>query len=352
MRQQEFEKYLQEHDFMLADIEGVPINVYITYMSGRTYAIGAFNFDEGVVTNQDLWTAKERLKQEMGVTDMHFIIFSNFPLQAQEAFAEDNTHWVYSETRGALAIFEGQPTTFMNLRNILETNPVFSGEVNSERLIQDAVINKKKKKDPDEITPLSYILSVNTWIVILNIAIFFYQQYYGNTEHGLYLISKGSLYTPKVYEEGEWWRVFTSMFMHAGTYHLVGNMACLLIIGYKLERTMGLLWYSVLYLGSGLIGNFLSMIVYAMAGDTLNAVGASGAIFGVVGGLVWYLIFDKRKQARWFFAWIILYFGNSLYQGFKSEGVCNSAHIGGLIGGVLLAWGIYAFRLHRLKRAK
>jgi rhomboid protease GluP len=141
---------------------------------------------------------------------------------------------------------------------------------------------------------------------------------------------------------GQWWRMLTSMFLHFGFFHLAMNMWCLFMLGPLAERVMGRAAFLVLYFGTGLAGSLLSLAVHPI----LVSAGASGAIFGVVGGLVTYLWLKKapldfarvKLQLRSlgiFIAYNILYSLRS--------GVDMMAHVGGLVAGLAIGAMLPAF---------
>lgn len=134
------------------------------------------------------------------------------------------------------------------------------------------------------------------------------------------------------------WRLISATVLHAGVLHLALNMWALWDTGRVAERLYGNLQFLVLYLGSGLAGSIASLF---FAGRTAVSVGASGAIFGVVGALlaaIWLrrgalpapLIRPLRSS-------LLVYVGVSLLLGFTAGGVDNAAHLGGLVAGIALA---------------
>lgn len=162
----------------------------------------------------------------------------------------------------------------------------------------------------------------------------------------IYFITKGNvdLYNllsvnTSAVKSGEIYRLLTGTFMHAGPLylpiHLFFNMYALYIIGTQVENFIGRYRYLIIYLGSAIMGSLLSCVI--LHGDSI---GASGAIFGLMGSLV-YFGYHYR-----------VYFGNilktqiipliifNLLLGFYLSGVDNFAHIGGLIGGVLLTMAV------------
>jgi membrane associated rhomboid family serine protease/TPR repeat protein len=137
---------------------------------------------------------------------------------------------------------------------------------------------------------------------------------------------------------GEWWRLFTCMFVHFGLLHLAFNMWVLWSVGRVIERMYGSLHYALLYVFAGLCGSMASLWWH----PDVNSAGASGAIFGLLGGLLAFVLnpgsgvpatiaAGQRKLGAAFIAY-------NLFSGFAHHGIDNAAHVGGLVGGFLLGW--------------
>lgn len=134
-----------------------------------------------------------------------------------------------------------------------------------------------------------------------------------------------------------YYTLITSMFLHFGFSHLMNNMVMLLVIGYSLESEIGKIRFLLIYLGSGLMGNLVSAWFDVSQGSYAVSAGASGAIFGIVGALLYVAIRNHGRVGEISTRGLVLMAGLSLYYGFTAQGVDNAAHIGGLISGFLLA---------------
>jgi membrane associated rhomboid family serine protease len=144
----------------------------------------------------------------------------------------------------------------------------------------------------------------------------------------------GANYGPLI-ATGEWWRLLTATFLHAGLMHLLFNMIALLSVGAVTERMFGWVSFGVLYLLSGLAGSVVSVYWHPLA----TGVGASGAIFGLYGGLFAYLAVAGRSlpsgptaSLRSGAAIFVLY--NVVFGAMRDE-VDMAAHLGGLVVGAL-----------------
>jgi rhomboid protease GluP len=135
---------------------------------------------------------------------------------------------------------------------------------------------------------------------------------------------------------GQIWRLFTSLFLHAGILHLVFNMFTLLYIGSLLEKLINKNKFILAYLISGIVASVTSLIF----NDKVVSVGASGAIFGIVGVLLMLLIFNKSmfsnisvQKLIIIVSFFVLY---NIFGGFNKQGIDIAAHIGGLFSGIII----------------
>jgi rhomboid protease GluP len=148
------------------------------------------------------------------------------------------------------------------------------------------------------------------------------------------LVNLGALYGPLTVLESEWWRLFTAMFLHGGMTHLLMNMFSLYIVGRAAQMYFDTKSYLGIYLFSGLIGGLVSLYVHPVS----VGVGASGAIFGVFGALAGFFLAHKDKIAshsKSFMKDFAIIIGINLVIGFSIPAVDVSAHIGGLITGLV-----------------
>ena len=163
------------------------------------------------------------------------------------------------------------------------------------------------------------------------------------------MIRWGSNFGPYTLD-GQPWRLLTSMFLHFGLAHLALNMLGLWSLGNLTERLFGWASFLTIYLGAGLCGSLLSLYWHPLT----NSAGASGAIFGVLGALLVFMISPRTGVAPHIAApqrnSALLFIAVNLLNGFTHAGIDNAAHIGGLLGGMLLGW-MLALPLTREARA-
>jgi len=142
------------------------------------------------------------------------------------------------------------------------------------------------------------------------------------------------LFGPYTVQQGEWWRLFTAMFLHGGMTHILMNMFSLYIVGRAAEMYFDVKSYLSIYLFSGLIGGLASLSMHPQS----VGVGASGAIFGVFGALAGFFLAHRDKistHAKAFMKDFAIIIGINLVIGFSIPAVDVSAHVGGLFVGML-----------------
>lgn len=166
-------------------------------------------------------------------------------------------------------------------------------------------------------------------LIIINVVIFLLMYILGNgSNDSLTLLIFGANYPPLV-RGGEYFRLITSAFLHIGFLHLIFNNYALYVIGSQLESFLGKFKFLVVYLVSAICGSLMSMIFT----DGISA-GASGAIFGLLGSILYfgynYRVYLGNVLKSQIIPLVIL----NLSIGFLTPGIDNAAHIGGLLGGL------------------
>lgn len=193
-----------------------------------------------------------------------------------------------------------------------------------------------------------WMKSASFWLVIINSVIFLGLSVIGSLQDAGFMVRHGGMYIPLVLEKREYYRLFTSMFLHFNAIHLINNMVGLLAMGSQLEKEVGRVKLLLLYLGSGLVGNGCSMWFNLWKGEFPVSAGASGCVFGLFGGLL-YVVIRNNGWLRGVSGRRLLFVAMfSVYMGYSEGGVDNAAHIGGLAGGFIL--GILLYRKNRKGR--
>lgn len=181
---------------------------------------------------------------------------------------------------------------------------------------------------------------MNLLIIGVNLLIFALTEITGDTEDVTFMLKCGAAYTPWIWD-GQWYRLFTSMFLHFGVSHLLNNMVLLLFLGDMLEELTGKWRYLLIYLGGGLAGNIISLLMDCRSGEMAVSAGASGAVFAVIGGIFVILVKQRGRVKDLTLSRLVFVIFLSIYHGFQSSGIDNAAHVGGLLGGIFLTFLVY-----------
>ena len=152
-----------------------------------------------------------------------------------------------------------------------------------------------------------------------------------------------------VFEEHQYYRLFTYMFLHGGISHIFNNMLVLGFVGSTVEKIVGSFKYLAIYIGTGLVAGLGSAVYNRWCFNNLSSeagfyhysIGASGAVFGMTGALLWIIIANKGQVAGISLRQIFLFTFLSIYAGFTSTGIDNIAHVAGAVFGIVSAMILY-----------
>lgn len=193
---------------------------------------------------------------------------------------------------------------------------------------------------------------VTAGLIAVNVVYFLVLALGGNPGNSAYMISRGADYAPYVFEEHQYWRLLTNMFMHFSFQHLAGNMIYLGIVGFTYEQVTGHLKFFLIYMLSGLGGSVVSCAYHQITGQPVVSAGASGAVYGII-AIVIYLSWIARKRTgmgrlyqRLGIMLVFLFYSNFI----NGRGVDVAAHIGGLAFGLLLCMLLIPWKNTRRKQ--
>ena len=249
-------------------------------------------------------------KGQYNVMVIAVVITDNINESKSMLVGSDINYWIIDQSNMRLVIYQDQINRFSNLEDIVN------------------ITLRGKKVQYD------FSLGIVTIIlIVINSIIFFIPEVFSQMSQDT-IYKYGALIVYEKNDMSQVYRLFTSVFLHFNFTHLLNNMAVLLYLGSSCEKLLGKWKYLVMYLVSGIGANIISTYWYRYIGEiNIMSVGASGAIFGVVGALAFIVVRCKGKvgniNARNLAFLIIV----TLYHGFWSAEVNNSAHIGGLAVG-------------------
>ena len=208
--------------------------------------------------------------------------------------------------------------------------------------IQSSINSSSNRDDQIFIRSIYKLRSVTAVLLILNLSIFFFQIFsfylYFNKQNlswNCLLTSFGAFHASKIKHHYQYWRFISSMFLHNSLAHVGSNCLSLFFMGFHVENEIkNKLYFFLLYLISGLIGDFNSLFF------DLNSlsVGASGAIIGLYGNFVIYFLLNYRnmtERKRYSYLTMFFFLFINLFSGLAEggENINMAAHFGGFIGG-------------------
>ena len=265
--------------------------------------------------------------------------------------------WVVDVHNNRLIVFENQPQSFSDVRALLDSiligqyyraNPEFTEPVRMKRNSYfrgsgDVSYGALRSRLAGKPVFTIVLIAINVIIYLLmkitegDIAI---ATPFGNivdTQAQLqnYLNWGATSYTDIV-DYHEYYRLFTAMFLHGGFEHLAGNMTALAVVGYLLETNFGSVRFLIIYLISGVFASIGSVFYFHAMGELVVGLGASGAIFGIVGAFAYLVIRYRGRGFDISASRFLLFALVTVYNGFRpQEEVDNIAHIVGFFIGIV-----------------
>lgn len=168
-------------------------------------------------------------------------------------------------------------------------------------------------------------------LMMMNVVMFIVLEISGGSMNMETLIMYGAKYNPAILD-GEWWRIFTSMFLHIGSLHLLMNMIAVYYLGTAVEKMYGSARFVWIYFIAGMIGGLTSFSF-----NTHVAAGASGALFGLFGALLYFGVIYKQLFFQTMGKSLMIILLINLALGYMVPQIDMGAHLGGLIGGFIAA---------------
>ena len=191
-------------------------------------------------------------------------------------------------------------------------------------------INEHNRKDASRIEQVfkDKIPYITYFLIALNVIFYIVPILLGDYQ---WILNSGCVHGPSI-RGGQYYRLLTGMFLHGSIFHIFFNCYALYIIGSQIESFMGKTKYIIIYLFSGIMGSLFSMTF----GGATASIGASGAIFGLMGALLYFGYYYRVYLGNVLKSQIIPLILFNLVLGFIIPGVDNFGHIGGLVGGLLI----------------
>ncbi len=228
-------------------------------------------------------------------------------------------------------------------KNILELFPKIKQKIIKDKEGLDLIvnvtndINAKTMQDNKTYTKIfePKKIVITPILIAINVLVFLSLYILGNGSEDVATLVTFGANIQSLVKAGEVWRLFTSMFLHIGIIHLLANMYALWVIGRQIENFLGKTKYILIYLGSGILGSLISVSV-----NTGVSAGASGAIFGLMGALLYFGYHYRLYLGTVLKSQVIPVILLNIIIGFMLPGIDNFAHVGGLVGGYFLTMAL------------
>ncbi len=173
-------------------------------------------------------------------------------------------------------------------------------------------------------------------LIAMNVLVWLYMSYVGSSTDISTLVSTGAIKYDLIFEEHEYYRLLNGMFIHIGMAHLFHNMFSLYIFGARLERFLHPVQFLMIYLLSGLAGSIFSLGAAGLSGYYPVSAGASGAVYGLMGSLL-FITMKRRRHIEGMSTYVLwLFFVLGIVYSLMTPGIDILAHIGGFVAGILL----------------
>lgn len=178
---------------------------------------------------------------------------------------------------------------------------------------------------------------ITAMLVVINVAMFVVLSFTGGSNDATNLYRWGAKFGPAI-QGGDWYRLFSPVVLHSGWMHIAANTFALVIFGPRLERDFGWLAFLATYVVSGVCGVAASYLV-----SPALSVGASGAIFGIVGAYGIYLVRNRNDfgvSVNPLILNLAIVLVINIFFGILIPGIDQGAHVGGLIAGITIGWAL------------
>lgn len=289
-----------------------------------------------------------KLKQREQDCEFLTIIIADQVMEYRELVGMNQVVWLVDRAQQRLLVYENQKECFTELRMQIEhlfdhyfTMGQTSGieqqsaeESEGTSGLQRTGAKSFRQRSQEVVKQWPIGCSI---LVVLNVLIYLITYHILGVEEYNVIMHRFGVQWNAITGHHEYYRLFTYMFLHFGVDHLFNNMLVLFFVGKSLEMVIPRIKFFVIYFGAGILAGAVSMGYNRFHENNVLSAGASGAIFGLIGAMLYVVLINRGRLCKISTRQILLFVVFSLYGGFASANVDNAAHIGGFIGGVLIA---------------
>lgn len=330
-------------------IEDNIFNTFIKPANGKMYIINALDMDNTLKQPSEIIKPKayeDMLENMSKKLNIKFVILNlyiqqnldEYVREAAEADVIDFTapsielNWA-AGADGELAVRGNQPEKLTDVNSIISSA--------YEKAVQNKTIAVQRVQKDKAVVHSAYF---SLAIIMLNLLYFAVMELDGGIQSTSKLIAYGANVSSRVFVNGEYYRLLTSMFIHIGLMHLLSNCLAIYIMGVRVEAFFGRLNFLLIYFVSGIGASLCS----AMLISGVSA-GASGAVFGLEGAVFAYTLLKKSSMNGIDFFTIFAFVTLGIGIGFVTPNVDNIAHLGGLFIGFIMGVIMVKFNMRQKK---
>jgi rhomboid protease GluP len=341
--------YLGQNGYLKMLTNLSEFTIFFKKENGFVSMIELVNMEENPYITEDLLHNVTRKAHwrflDQGCEEIHdlVLVLTKDPQSAIVLGERQRAFWIIDTVQNRLLIPEGKAEDFYGIKELIEQWLTADFD---EAELEDVLY----QADGRRVIRLKEQPLINQGIFLINLLVFTFC-----TLSGEMLYNYGRLSLQETLN-GQWYRIFTSMFLHGDISHLAGNMMVLFFLGNIVEKELGHIRYFILYFISGIAGAMASLWMQSIrimyGEEVVGSIGASGAIFGMLGGLLWILIRNRGHLAEMSLLRVLFLVCYALYGGLMSSNVDNAAHFGGLAAGFFMAVLLYRKKKKPKEREK
>ncbi len=292
--------------------------------------------------------------------ELLIIAASNNMTIMQENLCDRDNCWLLDNTTKNLFIYEKQPADFFGIRRPLENflHLVQARNQSQESTVYENNIQENMNQPDSAITfgfrpasrNISDYLTISNLLILFNVFVYILTAMGGDLHQAQYLVKCGGLIVPLM--SGEYYRIFTCIFLHSGIMHLLSNIIYLYLIGNDVEKFVSKPAFACIFFGGGVSGSLFTAISYMNTHNYRTvSVGASGACMALLGAIVVLRFFDDKVKDYISISLLVVLVVINCTSIFDSGSNVNYiAHLGGLIGGAVITFIYCCIRKRKEKK--
>ena len=353
MVKEKLENYMQMQGFFPLSSSAKEVTAMVKIENNFLNILQIIDFTKDYYLNpeqyKEIKNSMKKIFQDRGIENVHILsLFLKEDMEKGEDYIEEDPFsWEFDVNQMKLIIGENKQPDFYGMKGLLEKFINSYDTLEEKEKQADAVSEEQIKEEEKKIrrkrlaTYWKRAPYVTISIIAVNIIVAVFCMWKPDIIYNF-----GSLLSEKV-RQGEWYRLVTAMFIHGGIDHIFNNMLLLYFLGEIIEKKIGKWRYLALYFLTGIIGNVMSCIYEMNSGNCYISYGASGAVYGLIGVLLYLVLVYREKTIKISIPAMLVMIAYCVYSSFAGENINVVAHLGGLISGMMLMFIFYPVRRKR-----